>query len=95
MTENRYYLVRLEEVILHSKKKFAVQYRNELRDYLKQFPRGKDRNDLKRGCVVIPKGDSTQLALSCIYNLYHLLVERSLNVIPHSDLSNQRTLPFP
>ena len=46
---------------------------------------------LNDGYVVIPKADSTQLALSYIY--INLLVERSLNVIPHPDLPSVSTHP--
>ena len=91
MTENRYYSVKPGEVILHSRKKFAVQYRNELRDYLKQFPRGKDRSDLKR---LLRSYTESGFYSACFeLYLYHLLVERSLNVIPHPDLLGVSTHP--
>ena len=91
MIENRYYSVRPGEVILHSKKKIAVQYRKELRDYLEQFPRGKDRNDIKRRL----RSYTESGFYSACFELYlhHLLVERSLNVIPHPDLLDVPTHP--
>jgi len=91
MTENRYYSVKPGEVILHSQKKFAIEYRNELRDYLRQFPRGKDRNDLKRRLRSYTESGFYSACFE-LY-LYHLLVEKSLNVIPHPDLPGVSTHP--
>ncbi len=91
MTEKRYYSVKPGEVILHSQKKFAIEYRNELRDYLKQFPRGKDRNDLKRRLRSYTESGFYSACFE-LY-LYHLLIERSLNVIPHPDLPGVSTHP--
>jgi hypothetical protein len=91
MSNERYYSVKPGEVILHSKKPFAVEYRKDLRVYLDQFPRGKDRNDLKRRLHSYTESGFYSACFE-LY-LYHILIDRSREVFPHPDLPNTTTHP--
>lgn len=91
MTYERYYSVKPGEVILNSNESFAVKYRTELMSYLNEYPKGKDKNDLKRRLWSYTESGFYSACFELF--LYHFLIGGCNNVRPHPPVPNVTTHP--
>jgi len=90
-SNERYYSVKPGEVILHSNEPFAVEYRKELMSYLNEYPKGKDRSDLKRRLRSYMESGFYSACFELF--LHHFLISRCHRVSPHPALPNVTTHP--
>lgn len=91
MRSGRYYSVKPGEVILNSKEPFAVEYRRELKSYLDEYPKGRDKNDLKRRLRSYTESGFYSACFELF--LHHLLINRCDTVTLHPLLSSVTTRP--
>ena len=91
MLNRRYHSIRPGEFILDSDEPVAVEYRKELQRYLGDYPRGQDKNDLKRRLRSYTESGFYSACFELF--LHNLLVSRCQKVNPHPDLPNITTHP--
>jgi len=91
MLNKRYHSIKPGEFILDSDEPVAVEYRKELMEYLKDYPPGPDKNDLKRRLRSYTESGFYSACFELF--LHHILVGRCQKVNPHPDLPNITTPP--
>lgn len=91
MKFDRYHSLRPGEAILHSKQFVAVEYRRDLKTYLDEYPKGKDKNDLKGRLWSYTESGFYSACFELF--LHHFLSTRCQAVDPHPVLPNVTTHP--